>query len=162
MTTAEVEARLVKLERQLQSANDKATAAAQNQAQVKADLDSMRRFVELQKQAGVQITPEQEAHMQQQVINQAFSQAAPTTAVTSPQPASQQSASNAMPQVPDRSEIEDVNNTAVEMMQLAGVTIQPGDPRVKANGTKAEFFSSLYAAIEQDKQRLGEIGRAHV
>ena len=158
-TPAEFERRLTQLERQLQSANDKATAAAKNQEKVKADLDGMRRFVELQKQSGVQITPEQERQMQQQVINQAFSQVEQPQAVSSTQNASQQSAPDAMPQAPDP--YEAINVAAQAMVDEGGVNIDPNDIRLIRTSPGA-FLHSLSDVIAQEKKRQAASPQARI
>jgi hypothetical protein len=119
---------------------------------IQADLKNLEKALELQKKAGVVVTPEQENHLRQQVINQAF--------MADDQPPQQPSPEQTPAQADAGEEPPDpVTASAWQMMEQAGVDILEEDPEFKQYvNTNTEdayvFLKSIEAAIAAKKQRL--------
>lgn len=119
---------------------------------VQADLKNLEKALDLQKKAGVSITPEQENHMRQQVINQAFmAEDQPNQAdTTAGQPA--QAGQDEEPPDP-------VTASAWAMMANSGVDILEEDPEYtqivdRKTDDAYVFLRSIEKAIEAKRQRL--------
>jgi len=117
---------------------------------VQADLRNLEKALELQKKAGVTVTPEQENHMRQQVINQAFMDGDQPTQPAAPGAQPAQAGEGA-------EDIDPVTADAWRLMDEAGVTIEDDDPEVALlnQGSPYVFLKSIEAAIAAKRQRLG-------
>lgn len=119
---------------------------------VQADLKNLEKALDLQKKAGVTITPEQENSMRQQVINQAFMEDGQNTG--------QPNQGTAPAQAPEGEEVPNnpIEATAWQMMRDAGIDIYDEDPEFALVDQETEnayaFLKSIETAIEAKRQRL--------
>lgn len=138
--------------RRAQSLYSKSQAGFEKKVQ--ADLKNLEKALDLQKKAGISITPEQENTMRQQVINQAFmDDGQPTQQVTSPNQPAQAGEEEGPP--------DPVTAAAWKIMEDAGIDdIEESDPEfslIDENTPDAfKFLRSIEAATEAKRKRLAE------
>jgi hypothetical protein len=102
------------------------------------------------KAAGLQLTPEQEAAYQQNVLQNALK----PDPITQPAPAQEQPVSDAG--------LDPINAEAMRLMQNAGAMIEQGDPEasmLKLDGSPYEYLASVKAAAEAKAARLNQSGK---
>jgi len=136
--------------RTLQSQFDKGTNTIFNKVQ--AELAQMKSLIALQRQAGMQIPPEQEQAIQNQIIASAFN--APPEP---PPPSSGQPAQAAQPGAEDDGKpSNEWEATAYALMEEAGIVIEPTDPEAASLDTKDGYHwvRSIERAIEAKRARL--------
>ncbi len=116
---------------------------------VQADLAALEKMINVQKSAGIEITPMQEAQLRNKVISDAYSQADPPPTHTE-----QQEKPN--PEAPSSEAIDPTTAQAWRLMKAAGITINEDDPEVKLvdNSDEDHFLLSIAAAIETKRQRI--------
>lgn len=136
--------------RQAQSLFDKGNDRTMKKVQ--ADLQNLSKSLDLQRKAGIEVSPEQEETLRQRVISQVLS--APD------QPESPPATQAAQAQAPAKpaEELDPINAEARKMEAAAGVVVAEDDPEFKTiivNRSGYEFLKSVEAAIAAKKERLG-------
>lgn len=126
---------------------------------VQTDIRNIEQAIDLQKKAGIVITPEQEDKLKQQAYMRALSESesAPqpgegATSSASPAPAGAPAAQPAAQVEP----LDPVSAEALNMMQVAGVSIEESDPEYQTidQNSPYRFLKSVEAAIVAKKARL--------
>lgn len=115
---------------------------------VQQDLAALQSMITLQKSAGIEVTPQQEAQLRNQIIANAYSQGEQPTPNTE-QPAKPEP--EAQPGVSDP-----ITAEAWRLMEAAGIIINDDDPeaeKLDQSGGYA-FLRSIEAAIETKRQRI--------
>jgi len=133
--------------RQAQGLIDKADSRITNK--VRAELKTLEQTIAMQKQIGIDISPEKVNQMQQQIIAKAYSEPEATP------PA--QASGNAPTQAPYPEQGYDpVTAAALRIMQAKGVIIEDGDPEVKLidQSDPDLFLASIGIAAEAKRARL--------
>lgn len=124
---------------------------------IQADLKNLEKALDLQRKAGITVSPEQENQLKQQVINQAFTE--PEQPIQ-PELPGQQPAQAAEWEEPDN----EVTAIAWEMMDKAGVDVLTDDPEYKQHlakyddpnyeGDEIDYLQDVKAAIKAKQIRL--------
>jgi hypothetical protein len=142
LTVAEAAALEDRIVRRVQGLTDKADSRIQKE--VRQQIKTMEASL---KAAGITMTPEQKAALQQNVINQTLT--AETQPESSEAPPTQASAQGQ--QAPDP-----ISLAGWEIMKDAGMNIDPGDPEVSLLDVTSpgKWLSSIPAAIAAKKARL--------
>lgn len=115
---------------------------------VKQDLAALQSMITLQKSAGIEVTPMQEAQLRNQIIANAYSQGelppTNTEQATKPKPVEQEVAA------------DPITAEAWRLMQAAGIIINDGDPEAEKldQSSGYAFLRSIEAAIESKRQRI--------
>ena len=123
-----------------QSLTDKASN------RVKTDLENLRKTIELQKSAGIQITPEQQQAAEMQVITQSIA-GGQTEAPASPAPVG----------VPGVNTPVDPMKYLTDQQTAANITIDPGDPEaaiLKGSVGPFDWGLKVAEAISAKRARL--------
>ncbi len=120
--------------------------------QVQTDLKALETSLALQRKAGIEVTPEMEDRLKQQVMQKAFQDAPVEEVVPIPSAPVQEAG-----QPVDRSEDPAiVNAQAWGLMEGAGIFLEDGDEELNMlvrNSTGKDFIDSMKAAIEHKRQR---------
>lgn len=137
--------------RQTQSLTDKATSRLDKK--LKEQLEIVNDVIELQKKAGITVTPEQERALRQEAYDKAFSTLddEERSAVSGTQPQRQDEPGEA-----EKAQAAIMQNLTMDVYKEAGVELYPGDPEVELidYSTPAAFLKSLRAAAGKKKQRI--------
>ncbi len=126
---------------------------------VQADLKNLQQSLELQRKAGIEISPQQEEALKTQVISKAFTEGDPLPE-PEPPPQPAQPAPGQVPGQPPRPgaepELDPITAEAQRMMQEAGTTIDAGDPELALlnHSSPYQYLRSIEAAIAAKRQRL--------
>jgi len=125
---------------------------------VQDDMAALVKSLELQRKAGIQISPEQESQLKQQVFQNAFADPEPAA----PPEEADEEAPLTLPdgrQVPP--EVVAINREAVKMQQEAGFNIEQTDPEFALLNRNAPsgylYLKSVEAAIAAKKERLAKV-----
>lgn len=120
------------------------------EAKVQGQLAELTRAIAIQRKAGINITPEQEKLLKQEIINSAFEP------VQDQNQASQQQA--APPAPAGEPEIHPAVKAALAYMKKAGVQIEDVDPEVElidqATTDEGVFLASVMEAVQTKKARI--------
>jgi hypothetical protein len=121
---------------------------------VRQEFKQLGSLVEAQKAAGVEITPEQENAMKQNIVMNALS-AEPEE----PKPEEEQAAGGAPAQEPTQ-QADPISQAAWTMMQERGTDILESDPEFETLDMESpyKFLMSVDAAINAKEQRLAQEG----
>ncbi len=114
---------------------------------VQAKLNALTETINMQKSAGIEITPMQEAALRNKVIADAYSQEPPPTNAEPP----------AEPNPGDQNVAADpITAEAWRLMQAAGIIINDDDPEAEKldQSSGYAFLRSIEAAIETKRQRI--------
>ena len=116
---------------------------------VKQDLAALQGMITLQKSAGIEVTPMQEAQLRNQIIANAYSQGEPPLTHTE-QPAEPK------PEAPSSEAADPITAEAWRLMQAAGIIINDNDPETEKldQSSGYAFLRSIEAAIEAKRQRI--------
>lgn len=116
---------------------------------VKQDLAALQNMITLQKSAGIEVSPQQEAQLRNQIIANAYSQGEQP-----PQNTEQQEKPN--PATQPTESVDPITAEAWRLMEAAGIIINDEDPEVSTlNHTGGyAFLRSVEAAIETKRQRI--------
>jgi|GEM_PF-3973052 hypothetical protein len=117
-------------------------------AKVQQDLAALQQMITLQKSAGIEVTPQQEAQLRNQIIANAYSQGEQPPPNTEPP---------ATPKPAEQSEASDpITAEAWRLMQAAGIVINENDPEVGQldQSSGYAFLRSIETAIESKRQRI--------
>jgi hypothetical protein len=118
---------------------------------IQADLKALKPIIEVIRASGVEITPQIEKQMRQEVITRAYENAPQEIQPGQPVP-------QAPEEYPDE-EPDPVTMAAWEMMEQSGVTIEDNDPEISMivdEGTPLQFIRSIEKAIAAKQARLGQ------
>jgi len=116
---------------------------------VKQDLAALQSMITLQKSAGIEVSPQQEAQLRNQIIANAYSQG------EQPPPHTEQQ-EKPNPEAPSSEAADPITAEAWRLMQAAGIMINDGDPEVEKldQSSGYAFLQSIEAAIETKRQRI--------
>jgi len=156
LTREEFEAALQQIDRRWQqSATNLGRKQADFVQKVQGDLGALKQTLDIMKASGVQVTPEQEQAMRNQVIARAYEtpQGTPGAPAAQPQPE----------YVPGEEDFEEppdpVTVQAWTMMEQMGVYINEDDPEVSLldQSNEQAFIASVKPAIEAKIKRLAGV-----
>lgn len=121
------------------------------QKKVTAQLSQLEQSIKLQRDAGIDITPQQEAHLRQTVINKALTEDSKEEEPHQAQPSGKPT--GAEPSDPFTVEAE-------RMMQAAGVWLDDDDPEITGgmidDTSPYSFLDSVQKAIAAKRERLAK------
>lgn len=130
--------------RKAQSSTDKAIDSIFKKVQ--DDLRSLTQTIEFQRNSGIEVSPEQEQQLKQQLVTRALAGAPESAQPSPPQEA------------PQKEEVDPVTAEAWRMMEEAGVLVDEDDPEAKLLNFSSpyKFLKSIESAIEAKKERISE------
>jgi len=116
-------------------------------------LSNLKSVIEVQRSAGIEITPEQEQVLRQRIISEAYtvdpsSPPDPSTGTRNPQPEPQ-----------GGQEIDPVTAEAIAMMEEAGVWIADTDPEaenIRQAKSPRQYFKAVEEAIAAKRERTSQ------
>lgn len=114
---------------------------------IQKSLDDLKATLEMQRQAGVTITPEQERVMQEQVRQKAIQEAGPSDQASTQQPV----------QAAADDTIDPITAIAIGFERRYGVEITEEDPEfrlIKTDGAEDEYLDTYLQAIQTKQKRL--------
>lgn len=117
-------------------------------------LSNLKSVIEVQRNAGIDITPEQEQALRQRVIAEAYTAEGPT-APTDPSKGTRQT----QPEPQGGQEIDPVTAEAIAMMEEAGVWISDTDPeaeKMRQAKTPRQYFKAVEEAIQLKQERTSQ------
>jgi hypothetical protein len=135
--------------RRTQGLIDSQTSKINNRIQ--DGLNNLQQVIEIQRNSGMQITPEQEQALQQRVISEAYKGDPPNPPGPSETPGQQPPTGS--PAGPD---VDPVTAEAIAMMQEAGVIINNDDPEaegLRTAKTPRQYFKAVEEGIRAKQAR---------
>lgn len=145
--------------RQTQSLTDKASSRLDKK--LRDELKKINEVIDLQKAAGISITPEQETAMRQKVYDNALKQFGEEPDDSQP---------TAQPEVKDGGQqVEDaatafMDGMVAEIYKRAGVSVMENDPEAQMvdKSDPMTFLTTLQKAVEKKKQRIQTAPEARI
>ncbi len=147
--------------KQTQSLTDKASSRLDKQ--LRAEIKKVNDVIDLQKKAGISITPEQERTMRQMAYDSALAQAGEET----------DDSDKGTAKPPDMSDPQKVMQAATaavidglvtDIYKESGVTVYENDPELEMidKSSPMAFLNSVKAAVEKKKQRIQTAPEARI
>ena len=139
--------------RQTQSLTDKASSRLDKQ--LRGEIKKVNDVIDLQKKAGIDITPEQERTMRQMAYDTALGQIGEETDDLEKGAAKPPDMNNPQ-QVMKAATAAVIDGLVTDIYKEAGVTVYENDPELEMidKTTPMAFLNSVKAAVEKKKQRI--------